>query len=1081
MENALSVHVRFGDFELDLKSGRLRNSTQTVYLPEKPFRLLLALVESEGKLVSREDIKKKLWPNDTAVDFEHGINTTIKSLRRSLGDSAENPTYIETVPRRGYRLMVPVERIVNPGTPADPAGAEAGSSTQDTPGLRTARGALIGRTISHYRVLDVIGGGGMGVVYRAEDLKLGRAVALKFLPEELGSDLMALERFSREARSASSLDHSNICVIHEFGEHEGHPFIVMPLLEGQTLRDRLNANQGPLPLNQSVEIAFQVAEGLQAAHERGIIHRDIKPANIFITAKGAAKILDFGLAKLLEGDEKDEVTAASGSADSPGSAHPVGLTLTHTGMAMGTAAYMSPEQVRGEKLDARTDIYSLGLVLYEMATGSRAFAGETVAMVQDAILHKEAVSAGQLNSSLPTDLVHIIDRALEKDRELRYGSATELLADLEPLRIVPKRARARSLVSKKWLIASGIALAALIAVLLYWRFHKRPTPFAERGTVVIADFDNTTGDAVFDGSLRQALALQMGQSPFLDVLSDARIRSGLQQMEKPPGERLTPEIARELCLRTNSGAVLAGSVARTGTSYKLVLKAQSCQTGNSFQVVEAEAKDQKQVLPALDKAGNEMRRRLGESLASVQTYDQPLLEATTTSLEALREMSRTRAYGSPTENIPYVKRALELDPNFAWAYEQLGASYWNVGEGTLGTKYITKAFELRDRVSPRERFQIETAYYSLATRELEKGAQSAREWATIYPSDWSSHNALAIIYAQLGRPEDALREFQEVIRFTPENPGAYANLEEIATAANKLDVAQAAYDQARKRNLDSPYLRESRYMLAFVQRDDAAMREQMQWASGKPRTADVMLQHQADTEAYYGRIQKAREFSRLAVESAEGADAAEAGAQWKLRQALVEVELGNYSMAHSLADEALGLNDGRDNRIVATLVYARADDAARAASLSDELNKQFPLDTVLQNVALPSIRASVALQQHKPLQAIEILGVGRNYELTTGAAVSFLYPAYLRGEAYLQSNQPEKAAAEFRKLIDNPGVVGNFVTGALVHLQLARAQAMMEDKTGARKSYQDFLALWKDADPGIPIYKRAQAEYANLR
>ncbi len=1080
MENILSARVRFGEFELDPKSGQLSGGGHTVYLPEKPFRVLLVLIEHDGNVVSREEIQKKLWPNDTAVDFEHGINTAIKSLRRSLGDSAEQPTYVETVPRRGYRLMVPVERIVDSGEPPGSEDAQLGGEGRTGSGTTHPRGELIGRTVSHYRVLDVIGGGGMGVVYRAEDLKLGRAVALKFLPEDLGNDLLALERFSREARSASSLDHSNICVIHEFGEHEGHPFIVMPLLDGQTLRDRLAANKGPLPLNELVDIAMQVSEGLRAAHERGIIHRDIKPANIFITTKGVCKILDFGLAKLLEAEEAEEAMAAGSALGASDAERPGGLTLTRTGAAMGTAGYMSPEQILGEKLDARTDIFSFGLVLYEMATGVRAFPGESAAQVQNGILHANAAPVAERNPSLPSDLIVIIDKALEKDRNKRYSSAAELLADLEPLRVVPKRVRRRRFTRKRLLVTFGAAIAAIVAVFFYWRRHQVATAFAERGTVVIADFANTTGDAVFDGSLRQALTLQLAQSPYMNVLSDSKIRAALQQMEKSPGELLPPEIASEICIRTHSNAVLAGSIAWADNSYRLVLKALGCQTGSAFEVVKADAASQKQVLPALAKAGNEMRRRLGESLASVQKFDQPLLEATTTSLEALQEMSKTRTFGSPSENIPYVKRALELDPNFAWAYEQLGAGYWNVGEGTLGTEYTTKAFELRDRASPRERLQIETAYYSLATRELEKGEQSAKEWARDYPGDWSPHNALSIIYVQLGRPHDAVGEIEEVIRLAPENPGAYANLAGMASAANQLSVAQAAYDEARKRGLDSPYLRESRYMLAFLQRDQAAMREQVQWAAGKPRTEDVMLQHQADTEAYYGRIQQARETSRRAVESAKGADALEAASQWELRQALAEVELENLGTARRLTDEALAVHNGRDNRIVAALIYARAGDAAKAKSLSDELNREFPLDTVLQSVALPCVRAATALQQHKPLQAIEVLGMSQRYELGQGT-IGYLYPAYLRGEAYQKSNQPQRAAAEFQKLIDNPGVVGNFVTGALVHLQLGRAQVMMSNNEAARKSYQDFLTLWKDADPDIPIYQQAQAEYAKLK
>jgi serine/threonine protein kinase/tetratricopeptide (TPR) repeat protein len=1080
MDNTLRTHVRFGEFGLDLTSGRLRGPDQTVYLPEKPLRILTILIEFEGGLVSREDIKKRLWPNDTAVDFEHGINTAIKSLRRALGDSADQPTYIETVPRRGYRLMVPAERVEESSSGGEPLDAQ---SDGDTLGLaaKASRGELIGRTVSHYRVLQVIGGGGMGIVYRAEDLKLGRAVALKFLPEELGSDPLALERFGREARAASSLDHSNICAIHEFGEHEGHPFIVMQLLEGQTLRDRLLHNQGPLPLPELLGIASQVSSGLAAAHEKGIIHRDIKPANIFITNKGVCKILDFGLAKLLEAEEGAEAMSVPLPSSLSDVAMPALVTLTRTGATMGTAGYMSPEQVRGENLDARTDIFSFGLVLYEMATGHRAFSGETAAIVHDAILQKAAVPLKEQNPSLPLKVVSIIDKAMEKNRELRYPSAAELLADFESFRreLSPQPSSTYLSRHKALLAMAGLVVMVMVAAVLYWRFHKAAPAFAEQGTLVIADFSNTTGDPVFDGALRQALTLQLEQSPYLKVLAAGKVRATLQQMERSPAQPITEQIATEVCMRTHSNAVLAGSIAQTGNSYDLVLKALTCESGNPFAVVEAQANNRKAVLPALAKAASQMRARLGESLASVKRYGQPLVEATTSSLEALQVLSKTTEYGSPSENIPYVKRAIELDPNFAYAYAQLGAAYWNVGEEALGAKSITRAFELRESVSLRERFYIETTYYCLVTRELEKAEQSAKEWAHNYPESWQPHNSLSIIYAELGKPDEAVREIKEVIRIVPENSGAYANLVGMASAANQLDVAQHAYDQARARNLDSPYLREYRYNLAFLQGDEAVMREQLQWAAGKPRTEDVMFAQQADTEAYYGRIRQSREYSQRAVHSAKSAGAMESAALWTLRHALVEAELESSAVARRQAQEGLALNHGRDARINAALVLARTGDVAKADALSDALNAEFPLDTVLQNVALPCIRAAVLLQQDKPLQALEVLSVSRNYELSQGT-ITFVYPAYLRGEAYLKSGQPERAGAEFQVMLTHRGIVGNFVTGALSHLQLARAQAMMGDKDAARKSYQDFLTLWKDADPDIPIYQQAKAEYAKL-
>jgi serine/threonine protein kinase/predicted Zn-dependent protease len=1075
MENTVSTRVRFGEFGLELNSGQLSRGGETIYLPEKPFRLLVVLIEYEGGLVSREDIKKKLWPNDTAVDFEHGINTAIKSLRRSLGDSADQPTYIETVPRRGYRLMVPVERVADS---VGPTNGQAVGNTQDTPGSKTPRGGLVGRTVSHYRVLEVIGGGGMGVVYRAEDLKLGRAVALKFLPEDLGNDPLALERFSREARSASSLDHSNICVIHEFGEHEGHPFIVMPLLEGQTLRDRLAASKGPLPLNEVVDIAIQVAQGLQAAHERGIIHRDIKPANIFITSKGVCKILDFGLAKLLETEEPEEAMAAANAKSSSASGQPIYLTLTRTGTAMGTAAYMSPEQVRGENLDARTDIFSFGLVLYESATGARAYSGETAAVVQEKILHQAAAPAAELNAALPADLISILNKALDKDRKARYQSASELLRDLEQLKRDESRwFRLRSHHNKVLAGAAALFFLASGAV-AYWRFHRPAPEFKERDGLVLADFANTTGDKVFDDTLRRALALQLEQSPYFDVLPEGRLQATLQQMEKSSQQVITPEIAQEICVRTGSRAVLGGSIAPEGNSFHILLRALSCQTGHQFETTNAVARDRNDVLPALSLAATQMRQKLGESLASVQKFDQPLPEATTSSLEALQAYAKTRSSHSSSETIPLLKRAIELDPNFALAYAHLGAAYWNVGQGKLGAENIKKAYELRHRTSERERFYIEASYYAFVTRELDKAEQSAKEWARNYPADPIARKDLAILYTQLGRPDDAVREIQEAVRLAPDSP-FYGDLVGMLSAAGRLPEAKAAYDKAIANNLDNPTLHEYRYGLAFLQGDEAGMREQVAWALAKPRTEDNLLAGQSSTEIYYGRLKKGREFAKRAVESDIRADALETASIKSGFSALSEAELGNGSRARGLAEEALKQNPGRDGRMWAAFALARAGYVNEAQSLADELNREFPVDTLMQNQALPSIRAAIHLRQDKPLQALEVLEVVRPYELSQDS-IACMYPAYLRGEAYLQAHYAEKAVTEFEKLFTYRGIVSNLITGALVHLQIARAYAMMGDKDAARKSYQEFLTLWKDADPDLPTYQQAKAEYARL-
>lgn len=1077
MSNTLPNWVRLGEFELDVQNGELRGKGRQIHLPEKSFRVLGILVQYEGRLVTREDIRKRLWPNDTAVDFEHGINTAIKNLRRVLGDSADQPRYIETIPRRGYRLMLPVQRVEGPEASVLPSGISVTAAAEALSVPPATGGALIGKTLSHYRVLEVVGGGGMGVVYRAEDLRLDRAVALKFLPEELGGDPLAVERFEREARAASALEHPNICPIYEFGEHQGQPFIVMPLLRGQTVREML-VTGGALPQELVLDLAIQIAHGLGAAHEKAIIHRDIKPANIFVDSKGVAKILDFGLAKVVEEEKRDLAYASAGTAE----AGPVdiSLTLTRRGDAIGTAGYMSPEQIRGETLDIRTDIFSFGLVLYEMASGHRAFHGESAAVVRNAILQDAPASLRQVSPQTSPELAAIVHKALEKDRTARYQSTTELLRELEQMKRSERRwFRLRSQ-SKKLVLGSAAALIVAILAFLYWRSH-RPTPnFSERDTLVIADFANTTGETIFNDILRKALALELEQSPYLNVLPERKVQAAIQQMEKLPEQAITPEIAQEVCLRTGSRAVMDGAIAPAGNSFHIVLRALSCQTGNPFETSNAVAKDRRDILSAISRAATHMRQQLGESLSSVQKFNQPLPEVTTASLEALREFSKARSLSSSTESIPHLKRALELDPNFALAYAQLGTTYWNVGQGKRGAENILKAHELRYRTSDRERFYIETTYYAFVTRELDKAEQSAREWVHNYPADSNAHRHLAILHTQLGRPDDAVREMQEAVRLAPDSPAAYGDLVGMLSAAGRLAEAKAAYDEATAKNLDNPTLREYRYNLAFLQEDETGMREQVTWALAKPRTEDNMLAAQSATEAYYGHLQKAEEFTKRSVESDIRADALETASIKTGFFALCEAELGNAARAKSMAEQALKQDPGRDGRMWAAFALARAGYLDEAQRVADALNREFPLDTLMQNQVLPNIRAAMHLRQRKPLQALEVLEVVRPYELSQDS-IGFMYPAYLRGEAYLRANYPLKAVAEFEKLRTHRGIVSNLMTGALVHLQTARAYAMAGDKDSAKKSYQEFLELWKTADGDLQPLRQAKSEYVRLQ
>jgi serine/threonine protein kinase len=1088
MQSSVPDRVQLGSFEFDLKAGELRRNGGKVRLQEQPFQILLMLVERSGKIVTLDEIKKKLWPNDTVVEFDHSIHTAIKKLRQALDDSADDPRYVETVARRGYRLIAPVECLESRPGAASPKD-EASSSHNGTGVAFQPAAGLIGKKVSHYRVLQVIGGGGMGLVCKAEDLKLGRRVALKFLPEELLSDSVTLRRFEREARTASSLNHPNICTIFEFGEHEGQPFIVMELLEGETLREVISKSQAAagsrgkwqLPLERLLDIAIQITDGLDAAHQKGIIHRDIKPANIFLTTQGQVKILDFGLAKLASSASEVDAEQPRSEQASRSPEHATGRTLiehtlTRTGVAMGTAGYMSPEQVRSETLDARTDLFSFGLILYEMATGQRAFSGNTAAILKDAILNNTPAPVHDLNPRLPPKLEEIANKAIEKDRERRYQSAAKVRTDLKILAHRTQHGLAR----RRWklLLTTAIVLAAIVGALSYWRSH-RSIRLSERDTIVLADFANSTGDAVFDGTLKQALAIQLDQSPFLNVLSDKQVTDTLKLMEHPVTERLTQATAQAVCLRANSRAVLEGSIAHIGDRFRVNLKTVDCQSGDTLATAQAESADRNTVLSAITEAASHLRQKLGESLESVQKFSQPLQEATTSSLEALEAYTQGRkkqAEEGEAAAVPYFKLAVDLDPGFAYAYVALGTAHYYLYEYSQAATNLKKAFDLRERVSPRERFAIEGYYYDWVTGETDKMGRTHMEWARTYPRDYIPHLRLNAYYRFLGQFEKAVSEGRQALDLAPDNAACAYALMIAYVRMNRFDDSIRVYEEARRRELDSSILHAGRYVVAFLQRDDTTMRSLVESAKGKPLTEDLQLAEQFRAEAHYGRLTQARGHSAAAVALAEQAGSQERAAQWKVWEALVEAEIGDPEQARRVAAEASALTGGPDVSMQVALAFALSGDFAQAKTIADKLALEHPVDTEIQYCFLPQVRAAIALGRNQPNQAIDILAASVPYELGD----AFLIPAYLRGLAYLKAGRGSQAAGEFQKLIDHPGILESDIKGALAHLQLGRARVMTGDNTAARKSYQDFLTLWKDADPDIPIYRQAKAEYATL-
>jgi eukaryotic-like serine/threonine-protein kinase len=932
-----------------------------------------------------------------------------------------------------------------------------------------SHGSRIGERVGPYEITGLIGAGGMGEVYRARDTKLGRDVAIKIVPRVFASDRDRVARFDREARVLALLNHPHIGAIYGLDAVESTPALVLELVDGDTLAERIA--RGPLSLADTLTIAKQIAEALEAAHERGIVHRDLKPANIKITAAGVVKVLDFGLAK-----------AAAGDASSPDLTHPPILTVggTRDGIVLGTAAYMSPEQARGQAVDKRTDIWAFGCVLYEMMTGRRAFDGATASNAISTILQRDP-DWRALPGRTPIAVRRLLRRCLEKDARRRLHDIADARLELDdpgehPLQTAISQI-ARMLKRPRVAISTVLILAAAaIGGVLSWR----PAPaLTGRDAILLADVANITGDPLFDGTLTQALSVKLEESPFLNVAPDDGVQKTLRLMGRPPDARVTSALGREICQRQGLKVMVTGSIASLGAQYVVTLKAINCQSGDTIARVQAQAGSREEVLHVIGNATTSLRGRLGESLASIRKFDTPLEEASTSSLEALKAYTLGRSLlavggGRAQEAIPSLKRAIELDPNFAYAYYMLSVAYSNLSEQTLIVEYAARAYEHRARVTERERLSIMARYHQFVTGDLLKQFETLSLLRQTYPQEEDALNTLGGYYNVVGQFERAAEAYREEVRLRPDNAIFVFNLASAYINLNRLDEAKTVLDQAVTQKLESPLIHQGLWRIASIQSDRGEADRELQWLL--QRVPGMAFAFQTQMAGSAGKLHDMRTFATRQADVNTRVGLSEAAALGLDDVALIEAVCSDRDDARRDVATALKLAPtSREVARQAAVALAIGRMAKEAHALLDHTLRAYPpTHTLATAVYIPAIRAALDLAKGSAAAAIGELQAAAPYES------NLLLIMYLRASAYLAANQLADAAVEFEKLIDRLRSVPFSPYTPLAELGLGRALARQGDLDRSRTAYQDFFAAWKDADPGIPILAAAKQEYARL-